>query len=178
MKKIPTLFARDIKTRKVIDKVTPGCEWVLRGEGIATRKIDGTCCFFHHAQLYKRRIVLPGKSPPEFFELVDSDPVTGKSFGWVPVDIGPEDKWHREAWERQYKSLVGGKTYELVGPKVQGNPEQSAVHVLVEHGALKMEVEPSFEKLREFLAGFDGEGIVWYHRDDSNKRAKLKRRDF
>jgi hypothetical protein len=36
MKKIPTLFQRDETRRYVTDVVTPGCEWVLAGEGRAT----------------------------------------------------------------------------------------------------------------------------------------------
>lgn len=45
MKKIPCLFEREfISSReiKLLDTVTPGCEWVLNGEGIASRKLDGT----------------------------------------------------------------------------------------------------------------------------------------
>ena len=46
MKKIPTLFKRVYKDNKIIDilpEVTEGMEWVLKGEGIATVKIDGSC---------------------------------------------------------------------------------------------------------------------------------------
>jgi len=54
MKKIPSLFVRDYEMDKPFDgipvkgcflatyEVTPGCEWVLNGEGVATRKWDGT----------------------------------------------------------------------------------------------------------------------------------------
>lgn len=47
MKKIPTLFERDYKDHKVVGikpVVTDGMEWVLNGKGIATIKIDGSCC--------------------------------------------------------------------------------------------------------------------------------------
>lgn len=49
MKKIPTLFKRefDEKTHKIINilpEVTEGMEWVLKGEGTSTVKIDGSCC--------------------------------------------------------------------------------------------------------------------------------------
>lgn len=39
MKKIPTLFVREFfpcHKVKITDQVTPGCEWVLAGEGVAT----------------------------------------------------------------------------------------------------------------------------------------------
>ena len=43
MNKIPTLFVRDPENMsRVTREVTPGCEWVLAGEGVATRKWDGT----------------------------------------------------------------------------------------------------------------------------------------
>ena len=47
MKKIPTLFEReffDDHTALAKPIVTPGMEWVLAGEGIATIKYDGACC--------------------------------------------------------------------------------------------------------------------------------------
>ena len=43
MKKIPTMFERDWNgdRSRVVNQVHPGCEWVLAGEGVATRKLDG-----------------------------------------------------------------------------------------------------------------------------------------
>ena len=45
MKKMPTLFERVFVSsdeRYCLDKVHPGCEWVLNGEGYATEKLDVT----------------------------------------------------------------------------------------------------------------------------------------
>ena len=47
MKKIPTLFERTYENHRVAgisNKVYPGMEWVLDGGGVATVKIDGSCC--------------------------------------------------------------------------------------------------------------------------------------
>lgn len=47
MKKIPTLFERVFENHKkvgILPNVTPGMEWVLEGEGVATEKMDGSCC--------------------------------------------------------------------------------------------------------------------------------------
>ena len=46
MQKIPTLFERDWTgdRSRVLDKVNPEAAWVLAGEGVATRKRDGTAC--------------------------------------------------------------------------------------------------------------------------------------
>ena len=40
MRKIPTIFERD--GNKLTRKRTKGCEWVFKGEGCATEKLDGT----------------------------------------------------------------------------------------------------------------------------------------
>ena len=55
MKKIKTLFERVIVDHEIVDilpNVTEGCEWVLNGEGIATRKYDGTACMVRSGVLY------------------------------------------------------------------------------------------------------------------------------
>ena len=177
MKKIPTLFERDWDgdRSRVVPIVHAGCEWVLAGEGTATRKMDGTSCMVRDGKLYKRRELRKGDKVPPLFEQADYDEETGKTVGWVPCDIGPEDRWHMEAFERD-QPLEDG-TYELVGPKVQGNPEKYPHHELVWHGHMIMEDAPrSYEELREYMSKVDVEGIVWHHPD--GRRAKLKLRDF
>lgn len=45
MKKIPTLFEREYENGKVVGitpNVYPGMEWVLKGMGDATIKLDGS----------------------------------------------------------------------------------------------------------------------------------------
>ena len=74
MKKIPSLFIRDYENTVIsipdlsdesrargfhINKgkflatrqITPGCEWVLNGEGIATKRWDGTAVFIDGAAM-------------------------------------------------------------------------------------------------------------------------------
>jgi hypothetical protein len=135
MRKIISLFQRDYAgTRQVYNEVVPGAEWVLAGEGIATRKWDGTCCLIRGGRLFKRFEVQPGSVSPINFEPANEvDAHTGKQQGWVPVGDGPEDRWHREAFESQSAKLADG-TYELIGPKIQGNPENAESHLLVPHG--------------------------------------------
>ena len=54
MRKIISLFQRNYDgDRLVRNEVVPGAEWVLAGEGIATRKYDGTCCMVRDGKLYK-----------------------------------------------------------------------------------------------------------------------------
>jgi hypothetical protein len=100
MKKVPSLFARNHDTNGLVrDEVTPGCEWVLAGEGVATRKHDGACCLVRAGVLHKRRTLREGEPPPLDFEPVTGiDPVTRLRQGWVPVSAdGPEDCYFREA---------------------------------------------------------------------------------
>lgn len=180
MRKIPTLFVRDPDDRaRVTREVTPGCEWVLAGQGVATRKYDGTCVLIADGLLFARREIGAGKPIPDEFWLVETDQVTGKSVGWVPVGDGPEWRWHREAigdWA-QGRTMLPDGTYELCGPKVQGNPEGFSAHVLVPHGIEKLDEDPrSFDEIADFLSRHEFEGIVWWHPD--GRKAKAKRRDF
>jgi hypothetical protein len=182
MKKIPTVFERDWNgdRSRVTPQIHAGCEWVTAGEGRATVKVDGTCCLVRDNKLYKRRELRKGDASPANFEAVDHDEETGKTVGWVPVGDGPEDKWHREAFARLVPPLEDG-TYELVGPKVQGNVENHPHHDLLWHGSMSIEDAPrDYEGLRDWMQGLDIEGIVWHWKqsDGSVKMAKLKLRDF
>ncbi len=176
MKKIPTMFERDWKGDKsrVLDLIKPECEWVLKGEGVATRKLDGTCCMVRGGELFKRRELRPGDDAPHDFELVSTDEETGKRIGWVQVGNGSDDKWHREAFD---KSMPDG-TYELVGPKIQGNPEHFVKHALVSHSSTgELPNAPrTFGELKAWLVDKDIEGVVFHHPD--GRMAKIKLRDF
>lgn len=175
MKKIISLFYRDRQgDRLARNEVTPGAEWVIAGEGVATRKWDGTCCMVRAGVLYKRYDAKKGKTPPAGFEPAqDPDPITGHWPGWLPVDDGPSDRWHREAFgPGEYPD----GTYELCGPKVQGNPEGLPIHVLLPHGFAKENPPRSFDALKEYLASVDIEGIVWHHPD--GRMVKVKTKDF
>lgn len=186
MKKIISLFQRNYDgDRLVRNEVVPGAEWVIAGEGFATRKWDGTCCLVRDGTLYKRYEVKPGGKPPANFEPAnDVDDATGKQQGWVPVGDGPADQWHREGlFYRREMSIHGipDGTYELVGPKVQGNVEKFDKHLLVRHGdLLLMSCPRNFDGLKAWLKAWlkeqNIEGVVWYHAD--GRMVKIKAKDF
>ena len=68
-------------------------------------------------------------------------------------------------------------TYELCGPKVQGNPERYDHHLLVRHGSEVLADAPrTFLALGHYLADNDIEGIVWHHPD--GRMVKIKGKDF
>lgn len=174
--------------RLVRDEVVPGSEWVIEGDGVPTVKYDGTSCMIRDGKLYKRQEFKADQTPPADFEEVGHDEETGKRVGWRPVGDGPEDKWHRAAFELLVETEDGtadvvwdNGTYELLGPKIQGNPEGLAAHVLIRHGggmagAFTTEVPRDFELLKAWLADRDIEGIVFHHPD--GRMAKIKLRDF
>jgi hypothetical protein len=175
MKKIISLFKRDYeKTFLVYNEVVPGAEWVLAGEGVATRKYDGTCCMVRDGKLYKRYEVKKGKTPPPNFEPAnDVDNNTGKQQGWLPIGDGPEDQYHRAAFNGQPDG-----TYELCGPHIQGNPEGYAIDMLVAHSeaATLPDFPRDFEGIKAALRDIEIEGIVWHHPD--GRMVKIKRKDF
>lgn len=179
MKKIPTIFVRDMSRQPalVTPEWSPGCEWVRDGEGIATRKYDGTSCLVRDGKLYKRRELRRGDAPPPDFESLGTDETTGKTVGWVPVSDGPEDQWHRLAFLQTPPPVKDG-TYELVGPKTQGNKDGFQITTLVEHAEAPrfLGAPRDFERLKAWLADNQIEGLVWHHPD--GRMAKIKRRDF
>lgn len=181
MKKTLSLFQRNYDgDRLVRDELVPGAEWVAAGEGVATRKYDGTCCMWRDNKLWKRHELKAGKTAPAGFEAAqEPDAVTGDVPGWVPVGDGPEDVRHREglAHHLSYAPMDDG-TYELCGPKVQGNPERKPVHMLIQHAKAEVlrDAPRTFSELREYLLHRDIEGIVWHHPD--GRMVKIKGKDF
>jgi hypothetical protein len=176
MKKTPTLFKRNPEAmREILSEPNPVCDWVFNGEGVATRKYDGTCCLIDNGNFYKRRELKRGKPVPRNFVQADFDTTTGKTVGWVPVDPeAAEDKWYMEAFS---ETLPDG-TYELLGPKVQGNPEGFERHTLLKHSDAEQypDVERTFDGLRKWMEDKDIEGLVFHHPD--GRMAKIKKRDY
>lgn len=177
MVKIISLFKRNYNTdRLVYNEVVEGAEWVINGEGIATQKFDGTCCMVRDGKLYKRYDARRGRVPPIDFEPTqEPDEVTGHWPGWVPIVCG--DRWHVEAALNSYVNELEDGTYELIGPKIQGNPEKVSRHILIPHGrAVLRECPRDYEGIKQYLSIRDIEGIVW-HRSDG-RMVKIKKRDF
>lgn len=179
MRKIPTLFVRDFDNdpRYVTRAVTPGCEWVLKGEGTPTRKYDGTCVMFDGEHWWARREVKRGRPAPAGFTEVEHDEETGKTVGWEPAEASGFSRWLEQAVNGMPRTSWTAGTYELIGPKVNGNPEHASAHVLIRHDSAE-ELDPprDFDDLAAWLREHPYEGIVWHHED--GRMAKLKARDF
>lgn len=193
MKKIPTLFIRNPEDMKhVLPDINPACWWVFAGEGTATRKWDGTCVRLDTGgNWWARREVKPGRTAPAGFVEVEHDENTGKTVGWEPIYQSAFVKFWDEAWQRQRDSgaVIEPGTFELIGPKINGNPESLEHHRLIRHGWTKLShreflngIGRSYDELKRFFQGdmpesLTGiEGIVYHHPD--GRMAKIKRRDF
>lgn len=272
MKKISTLYKKDPDDlSKVTNFIDPQNLWVLLGEGIPTRKRDGTACAIIEGEIYRRfdaklivakelkeinyyidllsigshvskvsgkkwqdlsfddiivefdihpitkmksailknngnidlrqfkpnNVVLPKKYyknvPDGAIPCQEPDPITGHWPHWIKCERkNPEDKYHFEAFDKlieYYSSDCWSDidkpnrfdgTYELCGPKLQGNPEKLMSHVLIKHGSeiLTDCTNFSFNGLKEYLSNpeLDIEGIVFHHKD--GRMCKIRKCDF
>lgn len=183
MRKIPTVFCRVLEDMNRLSRdVHPDCWWVINGEGVALHKADGTCLLLDSGfTWWARRQVRPGKNPPPGYVPVEHDEVTGKTFGWEPVEQSPYAPLLREALAAdEVKDITRWHpgTYELVGPKINNNPEGIiGSHRLYKHSGLpeRPGAPRTYEGLRDWLATYPGEGVVFHHED--GRMAKIKRRD-
>lgn len=185
MNKIPSVFLRDPENMNLLTREPhPDALWVLAGEGLATRKYDGTCVMVDaDGKWWARREVKPGKVTPLNWIPVEKDDVTGKIMGWEPIE------------QSGFRNFLGHAvalrdfspgTYELCGPKINGNPEKLDVPTLFKHEDAEVFLlfgRPQtydYDRLRETVLFVNQErgweGIVWHHAD--GRMAKLKAKDF
>lgn len=179
MKKIPTLFERrfaDHEVSDILSVVTEGCEWVMSGHGVATVKVDGSCCAVINGEFYRRYDAKRGKNPPAgAIPCCEADPVTGHHPHWVKVDRNnPADKWFVRAYDNTPQVEDG--TYEAIGVHFQGNPYGLADDILEPHGVKVISVERTFDGIRKYLEENYIEGIVFWI--NGKPGCKIKRSDF
>jgi hypothetical protein len=194
VRRIPTLFVRDPEDRRfVTDQVTPGSEWVLAGEGVATRQYNGVCVSYdpslvpetdpaltaHGTNIldgwWARRWIRSGEQPPPGFVPLEADPESGRTVGWEPATQSPHVHSLLQAVMSTQDPQPG--TYELIGPRIKRNPERADRHTLVRHeDAPTVDAPRTYEALRQWLPRQGYEGVVWHHPD--GRYAKLKRGDL
>lgn len=182
LKKIPTLYERVYKKGQRVgltSAVRDGFEWVERGDGEATEKVDGSACAIINGALYRRydakadRVAPPGAIPCQPFP----DPVTGHWPHWVAVDFeSRQDRWYAAAYENTPWCREDG-TYEAVGRHFQGNPYGLDADYLERHGRIKLPDFPrTFFEMQEYLRTHEIEGVVFWK--DGEPKCKIKRTDF
>ncbi|WP_280185486.1 MULTISPECIES: DUF5565 family protein [Nocardia] len=187
MKKIPSLYLRDPNDMAYVTReVNPLCRWVIENSTncIATVKHDGTCVMLDSdGRWWARHQVRPDKIAPANFVPVETDPVTGKTQGWIPMEQSQYRKFHAEAATRHDDApYFRAGTYELIGPRIGRNPHGTEMHSLLPHGCTPLAYVPTgYDDLAEYLRGQQEtwrylEGIVWH--SDDGRMAKIKLRDF
>jgi hypothetical protein len=68
-------------------------------------------------------------------------------------------------------------TYELCGPKINGNPERLDEHIFIRHGSEVIDdVKRLWDDLRDLLHAASYEGIVFHHPD--GRMCKIRRDDY
>lgn len=183
MRKIPTMFQRTFENGKVAG-ISPvftnnACEYALK-KGIATIKMDGSCCAIIDGEFYKRFDAKPGRKIPEgAIACCEADPITGHHPHWVKVDFNnPDNKWLVKAWKNTPEILrQDRRTYEAVGTHFQGNPYDMAWDLLVMHGVHRIALHNrTFSGVYDFLKENPVEGLVFWVA--GMPVCKIKRTDF
>ena len=184
MKKIPTIFKRDMRNHgRVYDVINPECQWVFNRDddgnhvGGVLRKYDGLCCVVDDGVLWKRTIVPVGETPPTVWRLIQFDGINNTTIVWEPVEFNaPADSDYIEGLSRL--STADNGTYELIGPGIKGNPEnvESVRLMRHDHAPSIVIVERRFEAIRSLLKNTDVYGYVFTHPD--GRKAKINRTHF
>jgi hypothetical protein len=176
VKKIQTIFNRPESQKLVIPEPTEAYQLCVLS--IPTLKRDGAAAMVLNGTLYRRRICPIDKVPPKGF--VEVEVFGNKRYGWIlPDPTNPEDKYYLSV----ECPLVDG-TYELIGPKVQGNAERELNRKFVLHGSEELPTAPvptgdvprDFERLKTYFDLNHLEGIVYWK--NGSPVGKIKRRDF
>lgn len=188
VKKMPALFVIDRNIHKATDAVNEKGAWVFEEPSRVTIKRDGTgITVTEDGKVYARRTVKKGRPVPPGFLLAELDTFTGHQFGLEPVEQSGFHKTFKEAAEA-FNGTIPPGTYELVGPKLAGNPEGLEKHVLAPHGTEEateipdmrnIPREEAYETLKPIFAEYKErgiEGVVWWGAD--GKRTKLRVYDY
>jgi len=181
MKKISTLYKKDLNNLNLVTKeLDPDNTWVIDGDGIPTRKFDGTATAIINGEIYKRYDVKKGKQVPNgAIPCQEPDKFTGHWPHWVKCDKNKkEDQYFFEGFNSLSKVEDG--TYELCGEKIGTNAEKITGNILIKHGSEILPITDfSFEGLKEYLSNsnLDIEGIVFHHKTDG-RMCKIRKCDF
>lgn len=186
MNKIPTMYKRDPDDRKhVLPEIHPDCLWVADGEGVATRKYEGTSVMKDEKGFWwARREVKKGKERPDNYLYISTDPISEAQMGYEPIEQSGYYEAFDDAMIANHGHTFDPGTYELIGPKINGNPEKTERHDLRMHKlaeTVNMQgMVRDFETIKKLVIHLGDvrgwEGIVFHHPD--GRMAKIKRRDF
>lgn len=161
MKRIPIALELDVSTQKL----RWAFPWLAELGVCAYRKFDGHCCMVAGGRLYKRRKLARGEEEPEGWIQTEG------SYGWIPFEVPDKPEWDGVRGTLCFQHFQG-KTCELVGPGIRGNPEGKLTLKLVLHTEQPLRDCPKDpNKVAKWLQSKPYEGVVWHHPD--GRMAKL-----
>lgn len=185
MKKMSTLYKKDPNdpSKVLIGQIAADNMWVFDEGVLATQKFDGTSCAVINGELYKRYDAKHGKVAPEgAIPCCEPDLITGHHPHWLKCDRSKrEDQYHFEAFDAAEGKFEDG-TYELVGPKINGNAEHLTNHILVRHGYISADEEltqyllKDSDRIERYIFFDEMEGLVFHHPD--GRMCKIRAKDF
>lgn len=192
MKKMFCVFETEHNPFRATPRMRQSSMWVLNKEGVATRKWDGTCCRFFDGKMWARFEYKEGRTKEIPLGAVlcegskEVEEITGKLNYWVPIDA-PGYKYHKETFlGTPLEFFEEGATYELVGEKVNGNRDCITGHCFKKHGDVIYPEElfnfsseqELFNSIKDFLSKENIEGLVFHHKCENEKMAKITKRHF
>lgn len=191
MKKMKTLFKKDINDLgRVTKEFDEENKWVL-DNSIPYRKLDGTSCAVINGELYKRYDAKIDKGTKKYRREIpegaiscqEPDYITGHHPHWVKCKRDDNsNKYHFEAFD--HPSFISQEgTYELVGKKINKNPERFVGHKLIPHNhfgsalfCFDISRASDYDYVKEYLKDKDIEGIVFH--GENGKKCKIRKKDF
>lgn len=185
MKKLPVLFMFEyagFRKQSCMNLVRLGFEWVTKGQGIATLKIDGSACAIINGKFYRRYDTRDSKPRKDDIPCQTRDEATSLHFPvWRPCNREEKaDKWQWSAYDRAVRDNGGplpDGTYEAIGVHFQNNKYGLSYDTLVPHGKVVLEDFPrDFEGMKQYLAEHNIEGVVFWK--DGEPQCKLRKKDF
>ena len=171
---------RTTRKRLAINKLNTDYERDLNNQDLyyrITAKIDGTCCRIKNGKLQKRRDIKKGRKIPSDWEETSNN--MGHQIGFMPID--KNDKWHLDCMTSNGENInvlkkigrsiaiintpiteLEGKTVELIGPKIQGNPHEVSQHCVYIHGDIQIKNSFIINKLSDTKNMFLNNPIMSY----------------
>lgn len=201
MRKIPSLFVR-LERSSLVDtgRITPECAWVFDGDPLKihfiTIKRDGTPVRWKDGAWSQRRTLKSRLDPgadgiPTPANFVPCQPLPGYDDesqqwewpGWVPIEHQYAKLLNEAVVSRGgMKDNEDGLTFELCGPKINGNPEGWDTHHIFSHGDQVVQLAEkgalTVTLLCALIKSLPYEGVVIYEGYGNMRMAKLKRRDL
>lgn len=115
---VPTLFMRATTNDQVIPKLTPGCEWVMNGDGNISIMLDGMAV----------RVTGDVGTSKTMARRVRGINAEGQHItAWIPCSReNPADKYLWEAFDAEKPVTTG--IWEVIGPQINGNPQNVPNH--------------------------------------------------